>query len=81
LHLFPTTEPNEQDSIVENLLAILERVLRQSDKETKTTMEIEQEIGSDTTSDLKNQNQVKNVEMCLARITQNDSANTLSIFL
>jgi len=72
LHLFPISEPNEEDSIIENILAILENVLKESAKDPNDSMEIEHEIEIESSGDLKNN--VKNVEMCLGRISH-DSAS------
>jgi len=68
LHLFSQTEPEaesgEPDSLMENLLLILENVLRET---IQGDMEIEKEIQVETSGDLKNN--AKNIEMCLKRIS------------
>jgi len=71
LHLFPTYEEDEQDSIVENLLAILETVLKESDKDPKGQMDIEQEIQKETSSDFKVN--VDNIHLCMKKISHESS--------
>ena len=76
LHLFPNYETNEQDSIVENLLTIIENILKESEKDTHESMDIEHRIESETANDPKNN--VKNIEMCLSKISH-DAASSSSI--
>jgi len=53
-------------------LAILENVLKESAKDPNDSMEIEHEIEIESSGDLKNN--VKNVEMCLGRISHDSSS-------
>jgi len=78
LHLFPISEANEEDSIIENLLAILENVLSESAKDRNESMEIEHEIEIESTGDLKNN--VKNIEMCLGRISHDSATPSRKLF-
>ena len=79
LHFFPTYEENEKDSVVENILMILEGVLGESEEdivtyfESATSISLNQDKGTDKMElegDLDPQHCIENIHLCMKRISK-----------